>query len=72
MTSESDTMIRLPILRDLTFREWHGFVNGFYKGLVEGGRQHEYEKEKHYWRGGYSLGFVIRYGIIILVLSQTG
>ncbi|AGC34510.1 hypothetical protein HVTV-2_gp142 [Haloarcula virus HVTV-2] len=69
MTSESDTMVRLPILRDLTYREWHAFVNGYYKGVVEGSRKNEYEKEKHYWRAGYLLGSGTRYvALLILIL----
>jgi hypothetical protein len=68
MTSEDDTMVRLPVLRDLTYREWHSFVNGVYKGAVEGSRKHEYEKEKHYWRAGYLLGSGLRYAALIILI----
>lgn len=69
MTKESDTMVRLPVLRDLTFREWHAFVNGFYKGVVEGSRSHEYEQEKHYWRAGYLVGAGVRYCALLVLLA---
>lgn len=68
MTSEQDTLANFPLLRDLTYREWHAFVNGFYKGAVEGGRKHEYDREKHYWRGGYLLGAAIRYGGLLALI----
>jgi hypothetical protein len=56
MTSEQDTMVTLPIAGELTYREWHGFVDGFYVGYVDGERDHDYEREQHYWRIGYLLG----------------
>jgi hypothetical protein len=61
-------MVRLPVLGSLTYREWHAFVNGYYKGVVEGGRSHEYEKEKHYWRFGYLLGGATRYGTLLYLI----
>jgi hypothetical protein len=67
MVSESDSMVDLPVMGNLTYREWHGFLNGFYSGARWGSRQHEYEKEKHYWRGGYLLGTAIRYTLLIAV-----
>lgn len=69
MTKESDTMVTLPLLRDLTYREWHAFVNGFYCGVVEGSRDHEYEKEKHYWRIGYLIGSASRYVGVLAILA---
>lgn len=33
MKSESDTILRLPVLGQLTYREWHAYVNNFYKGF---------------------------------------
>jgi hypothetical protein len=64
MASEQDTLANLPLLRDLTYREWHSFINGFYAGARWGSRQHPYERERHYWRGGYLLGTVLRYALV--------
>jgi len=33
MVSESNTMITLPIAGDLTYREWHGIIDGLYCGV---------------------------------------
>lgn len=55
MVSETDTMITLPIMGDLTYREWHGIIDGLYCG-VRGIDQSEYTQEKHYWRIGWLLG----------------
>lgn len=57
MTSanESDTMITLPIAGELTFREWHAMVDGFYCG-VHATENTDYTREKHYWRCGWLLG----------------
>lgn len=63
-TTEQDTMTDLPLLRDLTYREWHGFVDGFYVGARWGSRPHEYEQEQHYWRTGYLTGTVLRYLLV--------
>lgn len=57
--SESDTMVSAPVLGQLTYREWHGFVDGVYCGYVEE-QENEYEQEKHYWRTGYLLGTAVR------------
>jgi len=58
MTEESDTMVTLPLLGDLTYHEWHAVVDGLYCGAVER-REHEYLQEKHYWRVGYLVGAVL-------------
>ena len=71
MTSEDSTMVRLPVLRDLTYREWHAFINGLYCGIVEGGRDHQYEKEKHYWRAGYLVGAGGRYGVLLWLIRRA-
>lgn len=60
MTSEQDTAAILPILGNVTYREWHAFVNGFYVGYVGDDREHEYDREKHYWRAGYISGDIVR------------
>jgi len=67
MVSEDATLTNLPLLRDLTYREWHGFVDGLYTGARWGSRQHEYSQEKHYWRSGYLLGTVGRYTVLYLL-----
>jgi len=67
MTSEQDTMANLPLLKDLTFREWHAFINGFYAGSRWGTKQHNYDEESHYWRIGYLLGTGGRYTFLILL-----
>jgi hypothetical protein len=67
MTEEQDTAISLPVLGELTYREWHAFVNGFYSGVRWGSRQHDYEREKHYWRAGYLAGTSGRYAALIAV-----
>jgi len=64
MTSEQDTLTSLPLFEDLTFREWHALVNGFYAGARWGSRQHSYDGEAHYWRGGYLLGTGSRYALL--------
>lgn len=65
MVSESDNFIGT-----LTYREWHGFVNGFYAGARWGARKHEYDREKHYWRGGYLVGTALRYSIILYLYKK--
>jgi len=55
MVSENDTMITLPIAGGLTYREWHGIVDGVYCG-VQDIDESEYTQEKHYWRIGWLIG----------------
>jgi len=55
MESEQDTMVVLPVIGHLTFREAHAFIDGVYSG-VKNKEQHGYSKEKHYWRSGWLLG----------------
>jgi hypothetical protein len=52
---ETDTMVSLPIIGSLTYREWHGLIDGVYAG-VQNLYQHDYQQEKHYWRVGWLLG----------------
>lgn len=54
-TKESDTLISAPLLGELTYREWHAVIDGFYCGVV-GAEVNEYGKEKHYWRMGWLVG----------------
>jgi hypothetical protein len=62
-------MIDVPFLRDLTYREWHGFVDGLYSGARWGDRPHSYEQEKHYWRSGYLTGTALRYLLVAIVVA---
>jgi len=55
MADESDVAVRLPLLGGLTYREIHAFEDGLYCGVV-GAREHEYGREKHYWRMGWLAG----------------
>jgi len=70
MTGEQKTMVDLPLLRDLTYREWHGFVDGLYCGARWGSRQHDYSQEQHYWRIGYLIGTMLRYAVIVAVYFE--
>ena len=55
MVKETDTMVTLPIAGALTYREWHGLVDGFYCGITDS-ENSEYTTEKHYWRIGWVAG----------------
>jgi len=55
MVSEQDTMVTLPILGNLTYREWHAIIDGLYCGANDI-HQTEYTQEKHYWRTGWLVG----------------
>jgi len=52
---ESDVVAELPLLGELTYREVHALQDGFYCG-VHRVREHEYGKQKHYWRIGWLAG----------------
>jgi hypothetical protein len=54
-TAEHDTMLTLPLLGSLTYREWHALIDGLYCGFVDV-HAHEYTQEQHYWRVGWLLG----------------
>lgn len=58
MADESDTMLALPILGRLLYREWHAFIDGVYCGVTNS-RVNEYGREKHYWRAGWLFGRVV-------------
>lgn len=53
--TESDVVISLPLVGELTYRELHALQDGFYCGVV-GAREHEYGQEKHYWRVAWLAG----------------
>jgi hypothetical protein len=59
MTDESDTLVRLPLLGRLSYREWHALVDGVYCGAI-GAQVNEYGQEKHYWRAGWLVGDAYR------------
>jgi len=57
---EDDVMLSAPLLGDLTYREWHGFIDGLYCGVRDLEHDGEkYRKEKHYWRIGWLVGAVV-------------
>jgi hypothetical protein len=55
MEEEQDTMVELPLIGHLTYRESHAFVDGLYCGVTNI-KDTSYSKEKHYWRVGWLLG----------------
>lgn len=61
MVSENDTVVRLPLLGDLTYREAHALEDGFYVGYRDINvdnevDEEEYDVDKHYWRMAWLLG----------------
>lgn len=72
MTDESDTLVRLPVLGRLTYRECHALVNGVYIGARWGTAGHSYTTERHYWRAGYLAGTAARYCLLAIVVSRIG
>jgi len=52
---ESDVAFNPPGIDPISYREWHALLDGLYCGVV-GAREHEYGKEKHYWRIGWIIG----------------
>ena len=55
MVSETDTMITLPIMGNLTYWEWYGIIDGLYCG-VQDIDESEYTQVTHYWRAGWLIG----------------
>jgi len=47
--------------------EIHAFVNGYYIGFVEWKAPSKYNngKERHYWQGGFILGWLSKVAIIV-------
>lgn len=70
MTSEQSEMVTLSVFGKLTFREWHGFIDGYYIGARWGDREHEYTQERKYWRSGYLLGTLSRYLLVLYVYRK--
>lgn len=56
------------LVGDFTYREWHALLNGLYVGARWGDQDHEYERETHYWRGGYLVGTVARYLLVAYLI----
>ena len=52
---EQETVVTLPYLGELTYREIHAFEDGFYCGIHEI-EDSDYSREKHYWRMGWVAG----------------
>lgn len=66
---ETDVMVTLPVIGQLTYREWHEWINGFYSGARWGitvGNDHQHE----YWRCGYLLGTLCRYTLTTLIYTH--
>jgi len=56
MVKETDTMVSLPVMGDLTFREWHHFINGVSDGYRDD--ENRPSKQTAYWDMGYLLGSI--------------
>jgi len=48
-------MVTLPIMGNLTYREWYAIIDGLYYA-VRSIDESEYIQEKHYWRAGWLIG----------------
>lgn len=61
--------------KGLTYREWHLFVHGVGAGVREASCPvEEADDDRWYWSAGYTVGFSIRYGLLIaaaLVLKDV-
>jgi hypothetical protein len=69
MVSEDDYVLpgKIGELLHLTYREWHAFVNGFYRGFtgIKGNDPGEVGKERHYWRAGFIAGWFVKLAVIL-------
>lgn len=69
MVSEDDYVFpgRLGEIIHLTYREWHAFVNGFYRGFTgyKGNDADSQGREKHYWRIGFIAGWFVKLAAIL-------
>ena len=68
MVSEEDNIVdtSIPVLSNLTYREWHAFVNGFYVGLAAyADKNHNYTREKHYSCWGFVSGWDVKNGLVL-------
>jgi len=57
MVDQQDTVVQLPLLGALTYKEIHAVEDGFYCG-IHGIRESRYSRESHYWRTAWVLGDV--------------
>lgn len=57
MVEETDTMVTLPIAGDLTFREWHHFINGVSDGYRDD--ENRPEEQVAYWDAGFIVGNLV-------------
>jgi len=57
-----NTVVDLPLLGGLTYREIHAFEDGLYVGYrgLDTTDEEEYDEEKHYWRMGWLTGRMMR------------
>ena len=58
MVTETDTFLTLPLLGELTYREWHHLVGGIYTGYRDADRSPP-ETQTAYWQAGWLLGHAI-------------
>lgn len=68
MVDETDPIFDtdVPIIKHLTYREWHAAVNGFYVGFTAYKSAGDYSgPEKHYWRVGFLVGWLCKAMLII-------
>lgn len=69
MVAEDDFVFpgRLGELTHLTYREWHTFVNGFYRGFTgfKGTDPESGGREKHYWRTGFIVGWIVKLAVLL-------
>jgi len=70
MVKESDEILDTKYSH-LTYAEWHAFVNGGYVGLVGyPDKMHDSDSSKHYWRGGFLLGWFVKLAGILAIGEQ--
>lgn len=58
--TEQDTLLPLDSVSDITYREWHAFIEGVYDGLNDE-HDHQYDQERHWWKAGWVVGDTYRY-----------
>jgi hypothetical protein len=60
MVDETDTLVRLPVLGRLTYREWHHLVNGVGAGYRQRDAADPPRAARAYWNAGYLAGHTLR------------
>ena len=70
MVAETETMVTLPVLGNVTYREWHQFIDGYYVGARWGTEQPQRDTQRQYWRTGYLIGTWCRYLFVVWLCRQ--